>query len=166
MVFRSGLQPMIADFAPPTTANRRFNTLVLGLGKTGLSCVRHLAKQGETVAVADDSDAPPALEALREQHPEAPVFLGESFDEALLRRAGRVVVSPGVPGSHPAIWNAKALGLEVIGDVELFCRNAPGAPHRRHRLQWQKHGGQPVGGHVPARRTAGRSGAETSARRR
>ena len=125
MVFRSGLQPMIADFAPPTTANRRFDTLVLGLGKTGLSCVRHLAKQGETVAVADDSDAPPALEALREQHPEAPVFLGESFDEALLRRAGRVVVSPGVPGSHPTIWNAKALGLEVIGDVELFCRNAP-----------------------------------------
>ena len=125
MVSHFGLQPMIDDFAPPPTANRRFDTLVLGLGKTGLSCARHLAKQGEIVAVADDSDAPPALQTLRAQHPETPVFLGELFDETLVRRAGRVVVSPGVPGSHPAIRNAKALGLEVIGDVELFCRNAP-----------------------------------------
>ena len=102
---------------------KRFDTLVLGLGKTGLSCVRHLAGAGETLAVADTRPAPPGLPDLQESYPQVPFFPGE-FEPGLLRRARRLVVSPGIAPSHPAIRSARRAGVEILGDVELFCRNA------------------------------------------
>ena len=47
--------------------------LVLGLGETGLSMARWIAREGGTVRVADTRDAPPALAALRAALPQAEV---------------------------------------------------------------------------------------------
>ncbi len=105
----------------PETA-QRFDTLVLGLGKTGLSCVRYLAETGESLGVADSRQAPPELEDLQRHYPLVPFFPGD-FEPGLLCRARRLIISPGIDPAHPAIRAARRAGVEILGDVEIFCRN-------------------------------------------
>jgi UDP-N-acetylmuramoylalanine--D-glutamate ligase len=102
-------------------AERR--NLVVGLGKTGLSAVRWLAAQGESVAVTDSRAAPPGLEALRSFGSSVVARLGR-FDLELLDAADRIVLSPGVSRAEPIVREALARGLLVVGDVELFARAA------------------------------------------
>ena len=98
-------------------------TLVVGLGKTGVSCARFLRAQGVWVAVTDSRAHPPGLDQLREELPEVAVFVG-GFDAAAFAAAERLVVSPGVPVAEPLIQQALARGVPVLGDVELFVREA------------------------------------------
>jgi len=105
----------------PLTTNLK--TLVVGLGKTGVSCARYLRAQGAWVAVTDTRADPPGLEQVRRDLPEVAVFVG-GFDPAAFAAADRLVVSPGVPVATPLIRQALARGAEVIGDVELFARAA------------------------------------------
>ena len=98
-------------------------TLIVGLGATGLSCARYLAAQGVQIAVADSRTAPPELAVLNAEHPDIAVFLGP-FEDSLFDSAQCVVVSPGVPLSTPQIEAARRRGVPVIGDIELFVREA------------------------------------------
>lgn len=104
--------------------------LVLGLGDTGLSCVRWLASKGAQVRAADTREAPPALGAVREALPGIHVDLGE-FREASLEGMDAVVASPGIAAAQPILRAAAARGLDIAGDIELFGREiarvAPGA---------------------------------------
>ena len=106
------------------------NVLVLGLGDTGLSCIRWLAPRGAKVRAADTREAPPALGAVRDGFPGVEVRLG-AFDEALLADVDTVAASPGVALREPILRAAAARGIEVVGDVEIFARAfgqaAPGA---------------------------------------
>ena len=95
--------------------------LVLGLGETGLSIARWVARQGGAVRVADTRAAPPALAALRAVLPQARVTTG-SLVPALLDGVDLVAASPGVPLADPVVATALARGLEVVGDVELAAR--------------------------------------------
>ncbi len=104
-------------------ADKTGRTLIIGLGKTGLSCARYLAARGIEVAVADSRAEPPGLATLREELPDVALFLGD-YPEQVIARAEQVVVSPGVPLSHPALAAAAARGQDVIGDIELFARTA------------------------------------------
>src|SRR5690349_24435883 len=99
---------------------RRTKTLIVGLGKTGLSCARFLAAHGEEIAVTDSRERPPGLADLRALLPDAAVFLG-GFSEDALKRADRLVLSPGVDANIPFVRKARALGLPVMGDIELFA---------------------------------------------
>jgi UDP-N-acetylmuramoylalanine--D-glutamate ligase len=99
-------------------------TLVVGLGKTGLSVARYLSRQGVEVAVVDSREQPPGLVAMREALPaDVALFLG-GFDEVAFARADRIVVSPGVSVHEPQIAAAAARGVPVIGDIELFAQVA------------------------------------------
>ncbi len=98
-------------------------TLVVGLGQTGLACARFLAALGEPFAVADNRAHPPGLEELRREFPQVSVWLGE-FNEDLFLHAARLLLSPGVAPQEPAISAAAAAGIEVLGDIELFARQA------------------------------------------
>jgi len=111
--------------AAPARGGGAGPTLVVGLGLTGLSCARYLARRGEPVEVADTRAEPPQLGALREALPDVPVHLG-GFPERVFAAAGRLVVSPGVALDAPAIREAMAAGVPVLGDIELFARAAPG----------------------------------------
>ena len=97
--------------------------LVIGLGKTGLSCARYLSRVGQQVAVTDDRQDPPGLTTLRNDLPDVALFLGR-FDPEAFANAEQIVVSPGVSLQHPLIREARARGVEVIGDIELFARAA------------------------------------------
>lgn len=96
-------------------------TLIVGLGKTGLSCARFLAARGVEIAITDSRDRPPGLQDLRNEMPDAAVFVG-GFSEIALQHADQLVVSPGVAVSTPFVIKARAMGLPVLGDIELFAR--------------------------------------------
>lgn len=96
-------------------------TLILGLGKTGLSVARYLSARGVNVAITDTRKNPPGLQQLREQLPHVRAFLG-GFHDQQFSRAGRLVLSPGVDLNHTLIQAALNRGVEVIGDIELFAR--------------------------------------------
>lgn len=101
----------------------RPRTLIVGLGKTGLSVARLLASQGVVFAAADSRAAPPGLAAYQRDHPAAEIHLGP-FDPTLFSRMSTVVLSPGVTDREPAVQAARAAGAEVLGDIELFARLA------------------------------------------
>lgn len=98
-------------------------TVVVGLGDTGLSVARFLAASGEAFVVVDSRVQPPGLAALQERLPNVAVEVG-AFPSELLNSARRLVVSPGVALTHPALVAAAAHGVELIGDIELFMANA------------------------------------------
>lgn len=102
---------------------REPRTLVVGLGETGLACARFLAARGVEVAVTDSRDLPPALTRIRAELPDVPLFLG-GYDSAAVARAERIVVSPGVSKDIDVLRQARARGVEIIGDIELFARTA------------------------------------------
>jgi len=96
---------------------------VVGLGKTGLSCVRHFAATGVPCAIADTRSAPPGLAEVQREYPHVPLRLGR-FDEVWFTNFERLIVSPGVAVNEPAVLAARRAGSEVIGDIELFARHA------------------------------------------
>lgn len=95
--------------------------IVVGLGKTGLSCVRHLLAAGDDVMVADSRENPPGLDELSLKFPGVRCVTG-AFDADVFASASQLVVSPGIAVATPAIALAARHGVEIVGDVELFCR--------------------------------------------
>lgn len=97
------------------------DNLIVGLGETGLSVARYLSAKGEPFSVADSRIEPPGLVRLQSECAPVEIHLG-GFDRSIFHRARRLIVSPGVAVSSPAIAEARAAGAEVLGDVELFAR--------------------------------------------
>lgn len=102
------------------------SAVVIGLGKTGLSCARFLVDRGFEVVVMDSRDTPPGLNELRQELPGLALVLGR-FDAGQIERADLLIVSPGVSLKTPVLAAAIAAGKQAIGDIELFARYA-GAP--------------------------------------
>lgn len=94
---------------------------VVGLGVTGLSAARWLARHGAVVTVADSRAEPPGLAELRAELPQVPAKLGP-FTDTTFAGAEYLVVSPGVALAEPHIQAAIARGIDAIGDIELFAR--------------------------------------------
>ena len=95
-------------------------TLVVGLGITGLSAVRYLSALGERIVVVDSRERPPQLPVLQQQFPQVEVHTG-AFDAQHFCQARRIVVSPGVALTEPALQAAQQAGVEIIGDIDLFA---------------------------------------------
>ena len=106
------------------TASVQHNrTLVIGLGKTGLSAARFLAARGNDVLVIDSRSNPPGVGELRHTHPEVSVVL-ESLDPQWLEGVTEVVLSPGLGLDTPIAAEAVRRGIPVVSDIELFARLA------------------------------------------
>lgn len=97
--------------------------IVVGLGKSGMSLVRFLARQGVPFAVADTRENPPELATLHLQFPQVEVRCGE-LDVEFLCRAQELYVSPGLALATPALQEAAKRGVKLSGDIELFARHA------------------------------------------
>jgi UDP-N-acetylmuramoylalanine--D-glutamate ligase len=95
--------------------------LVVGLGDTGLSCVRFLYARGVELAVTDSRLLPPGLKILQEEFPDVGVFVG-GFDQQAIASADVLLLSPGVSLKTSEIATAVAQGKTVIGDIEVFAR--------------------------------------------
>src|SRR5262249_26278318 len=112
----------LSTFAGQTVA-------VFGLGRSGLAACRALLAGGAAVVAGDDA-------ARGREGAAAAGLLVEDPSGADWRRLGALVLAPGVPLTHPAphwtVAKAREAGVEVIGDIELFCRqraaSVPGSP--------------------------------------
>jgi len=102
---------------------------LFGLGGSGLATALALKQGGAHVIACDDNPAKMTEAA------------SKGIETGDLRtsdwsRFSALILSPGVPLTHPEPhWSAKlakAAGVEIIGDIELFCREraklAPNAP--------------------------------------
>lgn len=106
-----------------TTSSLPRKAVIVGLGKSGVSAARHLLARGWQIAVTDSRREPPGREILSSLAPQVPCRFG-GFDSALLEGADIVVASPGVAPSEPLLREALTRGLDVVGDIELFAREA------------------------------------------
>ncbi len=93
------------------------------MGRTGLSVARHLQRCGYRISVTDSRAAPPELAGVQALGASIVTRTG-GFDARLLEQADIVVTSPGVPLDDPFFVQARARGLDIVGDIELFARSA------------------------------------------
>ena len=96
--------------------------LVVGLGVSGVSALRYLAREGAQLVVTDSRAAPNGIDALRAQYPAVEFHLGAFTASQPLSQFAMAVVSPGVSLDEPFVKQLAAAGVEIVGDVELFAR--------------------------------------------
>lgn len=97
--------------------------VVVGLGKTGLSCVRYLHTLGKQIVVMDTRDVPPGLNELKKDYPNVQCFLG-SLDKTVLCSADEIILSPGIALSTPEIKAAADNKVFIRSDIDLFAEVA------------------------------------------
>jgi len=113
----------------PASTFRGKRVALFGLGGSGLATAHALAAGGAEVIAWDDN--PESVAKARDAGIAVADLRGEDW-----QRFASLVLSPGVPLTHPkphwTVEIARTAGVEVIGDVELFCREriakAPAAP--------------------------------------
>lgn len=94
------------------------NTVIVGLGKTGLSVARYLASQDRDFSVVDSRETPPNADDLARDYAGVESHYG-SFNADWFAEADQLVVNPGIAIATPEIAKSKA---EIVGDIELFAR--------------------------------------------
>jgi UDP-N-acetylmuramoylalanine--D-glutamate ligase len=110
----------------PAWRDRRY--AVLGLARSGVATVEALISAGAEVFAWDADET--ARKAVIEYHPHGVTLA----DTATMNLAGfdGVVVSPGVPlNRHPVAARARAAGVPIIGDIELFAEARSELPPHR-----------------------------------
>jgi UDP-N-acetylmuramoylalanine--D-glutamate ligase len=105
---------------------------VFGLARTGLAAARALVAGGAEVALWDEK---PAARVAAE----AAGFQLTDLSKADWSKFAALMLSPGVPLTHPAphwtVERARADGVEILGDIELFARTVNAAPeHKRPKI--------------------------------
>ncbi|MDB5419539.1 MAG: murD [Phenylobacterium sp.] len=105
---------------------------VFGLARTGLAAARALIAGGAQVALWDEK---PAARAAAEAEGLPIVDLTTADWSGF----AAIMLSPGVPLTHPephwTVKKAKAAGVEILGDIELFARTVNAAPeHKRPKI--------------------------------
>jgi UDP-N-acetylmuramoylalanine--D-glutamate ligase len=107
----------------PGFQNRR--VAVFGLGRSGLTAARAL-QAGGAIPVLWDDGVSGRMQA------EAEGFAVEDLNAADWSLFAALVLSPGAPLTHPkphwTVEKARAAGVPVIGDVELFARALDAVP--------------------------------------
>ncbi|MGE5633001.1 MAG: UDP-N-acetylmuramoyl-L-alanine--D-glutamate ligase [Caulobacteraceae bacterium] len=98
------------------------NVLVIGAAVTGVPVVKQLVKMGADVTL-NDSKKVAELQDIITKLEDLPIKLvAGGHPEELAEKCDFVVVSPGVPLDIPLVMRAKALGKEVISEIELAYR--------------------------------------------
>ena len=101
--------------------------LVLGMARSGIAAAKLLLLRGAEVYVCDakaEEAFDGALDDLKAAG--AKLCLNEQHPEDLVEGMDAMVISPGIPVEHPAVVRAKALGVDVMGEVEYAYREATG----------------------------------------
>jgi len=97
------------------------HVLILGLGESGLAAARWCERQGAKLRVADTRKNPPGLDALQRRPASADFRTGE-FDKRLLDGIDLLVLSPGLSPGILVVIHARAQGIPVVGEIELFAQ--------------------------------------------
>ena len=111
---------------------------VIGLGKSGIAAARLLRREGWEVTLSDAAKAEKftgrdtSENFLKQQQllsaEQIQVKLGYSLELHGLDLPQLIVVSPGVPWDIPVLLQARELGIETIGEMELAWRHLQSIP--------------------------------------
>lgn len=96
--------------------------LVLGLGETGKSVLAYCQKRKLSALGFDTRPRLPDIEKIKSEYG-FPCYL-ETLPASVWEGVSEVIASPGLDLNHPVFKEAKARGINVIGDIELFYREA------------------------------------------
>lgn len=104
---------------PANNTTMKGHCLVFGAARSGLAATRLLRDYGMPVTLVDEKPASEFsnLAAELEQRQVRSVF--GHVDESLLRSIDRVILSPGIPTTHPFLKHARTAGIPVISELEL-----------------------------------------------
>ncbi|ERT15053.1 UDP-N-acetylmuramoyl-L-alanyl-D-glutamate synthetase [Photorhabdus temperata J3] len=94
--------------------------VIIGLGLTGLSCVDFFMARGVIPRVMDTRSTPPG----RDKLPDDVECHSGSLNAGWLMDADLIVASPGIALTTVELQAAANAGIEIVGDIELFCREA------------------------------------------
>lgn len=101
--------------------------MVLGLARSGIAVSELLLERGWEVLACDSKPREKFEGALDEiERHGAVLLLGEKAPEERLDGIDMLVVSPGIPLTHPAMVRAREKGIEVVGEVEYAYRESKG----------------------------------------
>ncbi len=95
-------------------------TAIIGLGITGLSCLEYLYGEDELVVLDTRAD-PPHADAVAD-YPDTAFHFGQAGYD--FEGVDRVIVSPGVDLDSCLVRSARAAGVELVSDIDLFCEAA------------------------------------------
>lgn len=98
--------------------------LVVGLGRSGLAVAGFLARRGVRVRACDLRGAEELRTSLARLPPDAETVLG-GYGESALDGCAAVYASPGVPWGSELLRAARARGLAVSSEMDLFFRLCP-----------------------------------------
>ncbi|MFM6351161.1 MAG: UDP-N-acetylmuramoyl-L-alanine--D-glutamate ligase [Dolichospermum sp.] len=97
--------------------------LIIGLGKSGVAAARLLKQEGWEVELCDSGTSPTLLKQQQElasEHITVKLKTTPEFTNSDLSKL--IIVSPGVPWDIPILAQARELGMETIGEMELAWR--------------------------------------------
>ena len=98
--------------------------LVVGLGLSGVSALRYLAREGADLVITDSRAEPAGHRQLTAEFERFEFRLGGFAAPEPLAQFAEAVISPGVALDDPFVLALKAAGVPRIGDIELFARHA------------------------------------------
>lgn len=100
-------------------------TLVLGLGVTGESVVRHLAAHAphEEIVAMDSRATTAHVSTVQRDLPRVRCLLG-GFDQHVIDGARRIIASPGIAQLDELTASARTRGVAVLSDIDLFADQA------------------------------------------
>ncbi|MFO0171845.1 MAG: Mur ligase family protein, partial [Aphanizomenon sp.] len=103
--------------------------LIIGFGKSGVAAARLLKQEGWEVELCDSSTSPTLLEQQQQLASEhITVKLGNTPEFTNSDISKLIIVSPGVPWDIPILAQARELGIETIGEMELAWRHLQDIP--------------------------------------
>jgi UDP-N-acetylmuramoylalanine--D-glutamate ligase len=100
--------------------------LVVGLGLSGVSALRYLARQGADLVVTDSRPEPKDGAVMQAEYPQFEYRFGGFSAPEPLSQFVEAVVSPGVDLREPFLQQLRDAGVAIVGDVELFARHLAG----------------------------------------
>jgi UDP-N-acetylmuramoylalanine--D-glutamate ligase len=99
--------------------------LVVGAARSGIALANHLTRAGETVRVVDRKPARELREAISLMPAGVDFHLGD--ESGVLDGVDVVYASPGVPWDAQLLNDARARGLRVSSEIDLFLKLCPGS---------------------------------------
>jgi UDP-N-acetylmuramoylalanine--D-glutamate ligase len=98
--------------------------LVVGAARSGIALATHLIGAGDSVRVVDRKRAVELRDELAQMPPGVDLRLGD--DAGVLEGIDIVYASPGVPWDSPLLNDARARGIPVSSEIDLFLKLCPG----------------------------------------
>ncbi|MGB6984736.1 MAG: UDP-N-acetylmuramoyl-L-alanine--D-glutamate ligase [Candidatus Aquilonibacter sp.] len=104
------------------TFDARDTILVIGLGKSGLACVRVLRSRGAAVFATDDKAPHDLGETLATIETLGARFVAPSELDSIVGKLTLAVLSPGVPLNSPMVIAVQNANIPVLGEIEVAFR--------------------------------------------